>query len=317
MENELARNGRVVVVGSINVDYVLSARRRPSPGETVSDAELAVHPGGKGANQAAAAALSGACVDLIARVGADPMGSSRLAELQEDGVGTKHVLTTPGVATGVAIITLTPDGENSIIVAPGANAQLESGDIEDAADLVGGADVLVAQFEVPLECVVRAAELVSANTTLLLNCAPYRALPPSLMKRADMLVVNEIEAGGVLGCKFPEDEDGAQSAAVAIQAMGPRSVVITRGAEPVVAVTDGLSLRLPVPSVGAVDTTGAGDAFVGALAARLAIGERCSEALSFAVAIGSATTEVIGAHSRVPNELVERQRSGAGRCAPT
>ena len=305
MENELARNGRVVIVGSINVDYVLSARCRPSPGETVSDAELAIHPGGKGANQAVAAALSGARVDLIARVGADSMGSSRVAELQGDDVGTEHVLTTPGVATGVAIITLTPDGENSIVVAPGANARLEPGDIEDAAELVGGADVLVAQFEVPIESVVRAAELVSANTTLLLNCAPYRALPPSLMKRADMVVVNEIEAGALLGCKSPEDEEAAHSAAMAIQAMGPRSVVITRGAESVVAVTDGLSLRVPVPSVGAVDTTGAGDAFVGALAARLAIGEQCSEALGFAVAVGTATTEFIGAHPRVPNELLE------------
>ena len=305
MENELARNGRVVIVGSINVDYVLSAKCRPSPGETVSDAELAIHPGGKGANQAVAAALSGARVDLIARVGADSMGFSRLAELQEDDVGTEHVSTTPGVATGVAIITLTPDGENSIVVAPGANARLEPGDIEDAAELVGGADVLVAQFEVPIESVVRAAELVSANTTLLLNCAPYRALPPSLMKRADMVVVNEIEAGALLGCKSPEDEEAAHSAAMAIQAMGPRSVVITRGAESVVAVTDGLSLRVPVPSVGAVDTTGAGDAFVGALAARLAIGEQCSEALGFAVAVGTATTEFIGAHPRVPNELLE------------
>jgi ribokinase len=305
MENELARNGRVVIVGSINVDYVLSAKCRPSPGETVSDAELTIHPGGKGANQAVAAALSGARVDLIARVGADSMGFSRLAELQEDDVGTEHVSTTPGVATGVAIITLTPDGENSIVVAPGANARLEPGDIEDAAELVGGADVLVAQFEVPIESVVRAAELVSANTTLLLNCAPYRALPPSLMKRADMVVVNEIEAGALLGCKSPEDEEAAHSAAMAIQAMGPRSVVITRGAESVVAVTDGLSLRVPVPSVGAVDTTGAGDAFVGALAARLAIGEQCSEALGFAVAVGTATTEFIGAHPRVPNELLE------------
>ena len=305
MDNELARNGRVVIVGSINVDYVLSAKCRPSPGETVSDAELTIHPGGKGANQAVAAALSGARVDLIARVGADSMGSSRVAELQGDDVGTEHVLTTPGVATGVAIITLTPDGENSIVVAPGANARLEPGDIEDAAELVGGADVLVAQFEVPIESVVRAAELVSANTTLLLNCAPYRALPPSLMKRADMVVVNEIEAGALLGCKSPEDEEAAHSAAMAIQAMGPRSVVITRGAESVVAVTDGLSLRVPVPSVGAVDTTGAGDAFVGALAARLAIGEQCSEALGFAVAVGTATTEFIGAHPRVPNELLE------------
>ena len=113
MENELARNGRVVIVGSINVDYVLSAKCRPSPGETVSDAELTIHPGGKGANQAVAAALSGARVDLIARVGADSMGSSRVAELQGDDVGTEHVLTTPGVATGLAY---TPVGGDILFV---------------------------------------------------------------------------------------------------------------------------------------------------------------------------------------------------------
>ena len=173
----------MVVVGSINIDYVMSVERRPAPGETVGDAVLKLYPGGKGANQAVAAALCGASVEMVARVGSDPNGQARIGDLVVKGIGTSCVRSAAGAPTGVGFITLTPDGENAITVAPGANAELTTEDVEAAGDLIGGAAVLVAQLEVPLAAVIRAAALAGRETIFLLNCAPYRPLPNELLER--------------------------------------------------------------------------------------------------------------------------------------
>jgi ribokinase len=298
--NACSDAGRVVVVGSVNTDYVMRVSRRPKPGETVTDAVLEVHGGGKGANQALAAVKCGAEVVLVARVGSDSMGRARVEELAGGGVRTTKVLVTPGVVSGVAVITLTPDGENEIIVAPGANARLAPADIEDASEQLVEAAVVLVQFEVPMEAVVRSVELAGHGTRVIVNCAPFRPMPPALLRRADIVVANELEAAQLSGLAVTSPQD-ALAAAEGVLRLGPRAAVVTLGGQGAVAASDGLSVHVPAPATNVVDTTGAGDAFAGALAARLAAGRDLLEAVHFAVAIGSATTEHVGAAAVVPH----------------
>jgi ribokinase len=163
----------VFVVGSINQDFVLSVERRPAPGETVTDASLATHNGGKGANQAAAAALLGTSVAFLGRVGDDGFGGPLVRALADKGVDTTLVREVPGSSTGAAFITVTPDGENAITVAPGANRRLTAGDVDDVSETITEAQVLVAQMEVPPEVVLRAVEVAAGSgTRALVNLAP-------------------------------------------------------------------------------------------------------------------------------------------------
>lgn len=295
--------GRVVVVGSANVDYIISVARRPEPGETVGEATVEVHGGGKGANQALAAARSGARAELVARLGDDAMGESRLSQLADGGVDVSHVRRTAGTATGLAFITLTPDGENSIIVAPGANAELSPADIDDAAPLLEGEAVLLAQLEVPLATVERAAQRAGRQVQFVLNCSPFRSLPPELLARVDVLVVNELEAAALAGRPVSSLAE-ARDAGRALVKLGPKSAVITLGAAGSMVVDSGATEHVPAPPAQVVDTTGAGDAFAGALAARLAAGYGLIEAAVFGGAVGSATTERRGAGAVVPHGLV-------------
>ncbi|MDA8301793.1 MAG: ribokinase [Actinomycetota bacterium] len=312
--------GLVAVVGSVNTDYVMRVAHRPRPGETVTDAVLEVHGGGKGANQALAAAKCGARVELLSRVGDDPMGKARLEQLTEEGVGTTRVLVTPGVASGVAVITLTPDGENDIIVAPGAYARLSPADMEGASEQIGRATVLLAQFEVPMETVTRAVQLASGGAQVVINCAPFRPVPPAVLERADVVVVNELEAAQLSGLPVSSPED-VLAAAPRVLGLGPRAVVVTMGAQGAVVVSDDFSAHIPAPATNPVDTTGAGDAFAGALAATLAMGNTLLEAAKLGVVVGSATTEHVGAAAVVPQQ-VRRWSSGeepspAGRTTAT
>ncbi|MGH3090427.1 MAG: ribokinase, partial [Rubrobacteraceae bacterium] len=182
----------VFVVGSINRDFVLKVERRPRPGETVTDAVLSLHNGGKGANQACAAARLGASVKFLGRVGDDGLGGPLVESLSEKGVDTSLMRGVEGVATGAAFITLTPDGENAITVAPGANRSLRAEDVEEASEAIKNSHVLVAQLEIPLDVVERAFEVAaSGGTRVVLNLAPAREVPPSLLEDLDPLVVNE------------------------------------------------------------------------------------------------------------------------------
>ena len=302
----VAGRGLVVVVGSVNTDYLMRVERRPHPGETVGGALLEVHGGGKGANQALAAAICGAEVELVARVGADAMGDTRLEELSAAGVGTGRVLVTPGSASGVAMITLTPDGENEIIVAPGANGRLVPEDLEKVTDLLTAADVLLAQLEVPIATVARSVQMVGARAQVVLNCAPFHPLPRDLAGRVDILVANEVEAAALAGRSVGCAED-ALEAGDELRRLGPRAVVVTLGAEGAVVVGPGIAEHVPAPATEVVDTTGAGDAFAGALAARIAAGEPLVGAVQFGVAVGSATTERMGAAATVPAHLRDRR----------
>lgn len=296
----------VFVIGSINQDFVLKVERRPEPGETVTDAALSTHNGGKGANQAAAAALLGASVKFLGRVGDDEFGAPLLRALREKGVETSLTKAASGAQTGAAFITVTPDGENAIVVAPGANRRLTPEDVDAAAGDIREARVLVAQMEIPAESVLRAAEIsTEAGTRVVLNLAPPRAVPTVLLKMLDPLVVNEHEAALVLGRKV-EGEEGARAAAPDLLARGPRSVVVTLGAEGAL-VADGETVaHVPAPQVEVVDTTGAGDAFVGALAARLALGDPLPEAAAYAARAGAAAVTREGAQGALPTpEIVE------------
>jgi ribokinase len=299
----------VFVLGSINQDFVLKVERRPEPGETVTDAELSTGSGGKGANQAAAAALLGASVSFLGRVGDDEFGEPLVRALEEKGIDTSHIERASGYQTGAAFITVTPDGENAITVAPGANRALRWEDVEAAAEAIRGARVLVAQMEVPKEVVGRAAEVAaSGDTRVLLNLAPTFEVPRKLLERLDPLVVNEHEAAFLLGSRV-EGVEGVLSAAPELLSLGPGSAVITLGAAGAVVADSSTATHIPAQEVEVVDTTGAGDAFVGALAARLARDAPLEEAASYAVRAGAAAVTKRGAQGALPTpEVVEALR---------
>jgi ribokinase len=296
----------VFVVGSINQDFVLSVERRPAPGETVTDARLATHNGGKGANQAAAAALLGAGVTFLGRVGDDGFGGPLVRALAEKGVDTNLVEEVPDSSTGTAFITVTPDGENAITVAPGANRRLTVEDVDAASGTIGEAKVLVVQMEIPPEVVRRAVEVAAANETrALLNLAPPFEVPQALLEKLDPLVLNEHEAAFLLG-ENVEGVDGAISAASELSNLGPRSVVVTVGEDGAVFSNGASTEHLTAPNVEVVDTTGAGDAFVGALAARLADDAPLEDAVAYAVRAGAAAVTKEGAQGALPTpDVVE------------
>ena len=296
----------VFVLGSINQDFVLRVERRPNPGETVTNAELSTHNGGKGANQAAAAAFLGASVTILGRVGDDEFGEPLVRALEEKGIDTSLVEPAPGVATGAAFITVTPDGENAITVAPGANRSLTPEDVDAASGAIGAARVFVAQMEVPVETVYRAVEVAAeTGNRALVNLAPVFEVPHELLEKLDPLVVNEHEAAFLLGRRV-EGVDGALSAAPRLLSMGPHSAVITVGEAGAVFANGDSAKHLPAPEVEVVDTTGAGDAFVGALAAQLAREASLEEAVAYAVRAGAAAVTKEGAQGALPTpDVVE------------
>ncbi|MEU3215678.1 ribokinase [Streptomyces sp. NPDC006971] len=289
----------LLVVGSANADLVIGVERRPAPGETVLGSDLAVHPGGKGGNQAVAAARLGAVTALLARVGDDAHGRLLLESQRAAGVDTEGVLV-GGAPTGVALITVDPSGDNSIVVSPGANARLTPEDVRAAGPLFEAARVVSVQLEIPLETVAEVAGAISPDTRLVLNPSPPAPLPDHVLAVCDPLVVNEHEARYMLG-----EAAGAtpQEWARALLKLGPRSVVVTLGAAGAL-VADGRTgdvVLVPSPKVEAVDTTGAGDAFTAALAWRLGLGEQLAEAAAFAVRVGAVAVTRQGAQESYPS----------------
>ena len=295
----------VFVVGSINQDFVLRVERRPEPGETVTGAELALFPGGKGANQAIAAARLGAEVSMFGRVGEDPFGEELVKNLHDNRVDTSRVETLSGAPTGSAFITVTPDGENTIIVSPGANRSFGPEEIEAANEDLRRTGVLVAQLEVNVEAVETAARVVEeAGGRFLLNLVPPRQVSDALLRRCDPLVVNEHEAQLLLG---EEAQGNPEESAIRLLNLSPRSAIVTLGAEGAILSAGGSSRYFHAPKVETVDTTGAGDAFVGALAAKLARGAPLEEAVPYAVLAGAVAVTSEGAQGSLPSpEEVEK-----------
>jgi len=290
----------VFVMGSINQDFVLKVERRPRPGETVTDAVLSTHNGGKGANQAAAAALLGASVTFLGRVGDDGFGGPLVEALRGKGVDTALIEEAPGSSTGTAFITVTEDGENAITVAPGANRRLTPEDVDAARETIRDAAVLVAQMEVPRETVARAVEVAGeVGTRVILNLAPQFEVPRPVLEGLSLLVVNEHEATFLLG-EPVEGVEGALAAAPRLISLGPASAVVTVGAAGAVFAEGTKTGHVPAPKAEVVDTTGAGDAFVGALALRLARGASLEEAVAYAVRAGAAAVTREGAQGALP-----------------
>ncbi|MEU8823222.1 ribokinase [Streptomyces sp. NPDC048636] len=294
----------LLVVGSANADLVIGVERRPGPGETVLGSDLAVHPGGKGANQAVAAARLGARTALLARVGDDGHGRLLLDSLRTAGADTSGVLT-GGAPTGVALITVDPSGDNSIVVSPGANARLTPEDVRAAAPLLASARVVSLQLEIPLETVaevVRAAAGADGRPgpRVVLNPSPAAPLPGEVLAVCDPLVVNEHEARFLLGDDPAGGSAEPEEWAAALLARGPRSVVVTLGAQGALVADGGPAVRVPSLPVEAVDTTGAGDAFTGALGWRLGVGDDLETAVRYAVRVGAAAVTRAGAQQSFP-----------------
>ncbi|MFF6995163.1 ribokinase [Streptomyces sp. NPDC008313] len=286
----------LLVVGSANADLVIGVERRPAAGETVLGSDLAVHPGGKGANQAVAAARLGARTALLARVGDDAHGRLLLDAQREAGVDTAGVLV-GGAPTGVALITVDPSGDNSIVVSPGANGRLTPEDVRAAEGLFLAARVVSTQLEIPLRTVSAVAASLAPGSRLVLNASPPVRLPAVVLAACDPLIVNEHEARVVTGGALGESPG---EWAAALLALGPRSVVITLGAEGALVADGSGTARVPSVPVDAVDTTGAGDAFTAALAWRLGRGESLPAAAGYAARVGAAAVTGQGAQGSFP-----------------
>ena len=285
----------VAVVGSLNLDLVVRVARLPGPGETVSGDDVFRNPGGKGANQAVAAARLGRRVAMVGRVGDDDAGRELVESLEADAVDSSRVRVVAGVPSGIALITVSEDGENQIVVSPGANAHLTPDDVGQARAALRAAAVTLLQLEVPLEAVAAAAR--AAGGTVVLNPAPVRDLPEELLAEVDVLVPNRVELAQLAGGAEPETVAEATRLAGRLPA---RAVVVTLGADGCLVIVGGDATHVPAVPVRAVDTTAAGDAFCGGLADALAGGAALEDAARRAVRVAAAACLRPGAQASLP-----------------
>jgi len=285
----------VVVLGSANLDIVVPVPHHPATGETVLGGHHDRIPGGKGANQAVAAARLGARVAMVGRVGSDDAGGTLRAALQEAGVDCRHLAVDGQAASGLALIGVDRSGDNTIIVSPGANGRVGPDDVVAAAPLLASAAVTLVQLEVPAMAVE--AALAASGGTVVLNPAPASLLSAALLERVDVLVPNRIELAQLAGSA---EADGLAAVEEMARGLPVPTVVVTLGADGALLVAGGDAVVLPAPPVEAVDTTGAGDAFCGAIAEALARGVAIDEATARAVHAGSLATTRRGAQPSLP-----------------
>ncbi|MBQ9875285.1 MAG: ribokinase [Thermoguttaceae bacterium] len=306
----MASKPKIVVVGSSNTDMIIKADRIPAPGETIVGGTFATAPGGKGANQAVAAARAGGDVTFVARVGDDMLGAQAVDGYAKEGIDVSLIQRDPKLATGVALIMVDATGDNSISVASGANFALTPADVERAADAIKSAKMVVCQLETPLETIQRAAELArESGVPVLLDPAPAPSepLPNSLLERVSIIKPNETEASRLTGIEVV-DEATAKLAAEKLLALGIETVVVTLGAAgSFVATKDGARVLVPALRVDAVDATAAGDAYSGALAVALAEGKALSDAVAFATKAAALSVRKLGAQPSLPSrEEIDR-----------
>lgn len=288
---------RITVVGSSNVDLIATVKALPAPGETVLGKNFVQAMGGKGANQAVGAARLGADVTFVARIGDDAYGEACLSAYQTEGIQTDFVLKTPATPNGVALIGVADNGENNIIVISGANMKLTPQDVQQATEVIRGADVLLLQLEVPLESVMAAAEIAHQHgVKVILNPAPYQELPRELLQKVSVLTPNEHEAAQMLNHAPQTDEALANG----LLGMGVQGAVITRGAQGALVAGSWGRVTVPTYPVKAVDTTGAGDAFNAGLAVAMAEGRSLHEAAQFAAAVAALSVTKTGAQPSLP-----------------
>ena len=287
----------IAVVGSANLDLVVEVPRVPLVGETVLGGDLARIPGGKGANQAVTAARLGRAVAMIGRLGDDEGGQILRGALETDGVDTTHLTTTPDTPNGVALIAVGADGDNAIVVSPGANSRLSVADVEAAGDVLRSAAVTLLQLEVPIDAIVAAAEIASGIVVFNPAPAPSSPLPAELLEAVDVIVPNQTELALLTGHEGTVD---AETAADLARLLPAPTVVVTLGALGALAVVKGNVTHIAAPEVDPIDTTAAGDSFCGALADALVRQESIVDAVRWAVRVGAATTLRVGAQPSLP-----------------
>jgi ribokinase len=291
---------RIVVVGSSNTDMIIKLDYIPKPGETRLGGEFATAAGGKGANQAVAAARAGGAVTMIARVGRDMFGERAVAGLAENGIDVEHVQYDES-PSGVALIFVGEHGENSIGVASGANARLSPADVRKAADAIATANVVIMQLETPLGTVQAAADLADQNgAMIILNPAPAQPLPDELLRKVSILTPNETEAELLTGIRVADDDSCGRAADILLR-KGVETVIITLGSRGAFIASSDLRQHVPGFRVKQVDTTAAGDAFNGALAVALAEGVPIFDAVRFANAAGAIAVTRLGAQPSAPS----------------
>lgn len=304
---------RIVVIGSANTDLVVRVPDLPRPGQTVLGGEFASVGGGKGANQAVAAARAGGQTTFVAKLGVDAFGDAAVAAFEADGIDTRFV-TRAAAASGVAFILVDARGENCIAVAPGANDLLSPADVDAAREVIAAADVVLVQLEIPLQTVRHAVAVAAASgRQVILNPAPARLLDADLLRRIDLITPNETEAE--LLCGFPVvDEHAAATAADRLRALGPRAAIITLGPRGCVCADGSAPLHVPGHAVEPVDTVAAGDVFNGCLAVALAEGHDLVAAARFANAAAAIAVTRPGAQGSAPwrHEILARQAGHAG-----
>jgi ribokinase len=293
---------KILVVGSSNTDLVIRVPEIPRPGETLLGGEFRTFPGGKGANQAVAAARAGGEVVFIASVGDDAYGNEAVKGYKLDNINTENIKVSKGVPSGIAMITISEKGENAITVAPGANAMLLPGDMDEAEEAFHEAEVMLIQLEIPLGTVQKAVELCREfDTKVILNPAPATALPDAILRLTDIITPNQTEAELLTGITVREVRDAEKAAAV-LHSRGVRTVIITMGAGGAFYSDPSLGVAGMVPGfpVRAVDTTAAGDVFNGQLAVSLAEGKALTKAIRLAHAAAALSVQKMGAQSSIP-----------------
>jgi ribokinase len=285
----------VIVVGSLNIDHVVHAPRHPEIGETILGSDFRTFFGGKGANQAVAASRCGAPVTMVGRVGADALGDAILQNMHKEGIDLAFVRRDSEAATGVAQIVVDDLGRNTIVVAPGANGRVSAQDVRKAKAAFTPGGVLVLQLEIPLEAVEAAIQLgVDHKLTVALNPAPAQPLRPVLLQQVDYLILNQNELKQLSG------EDESQAAIRRLQDWGCRTILVTLGEDGALLVEGQTQMHLKAYPVKAVDSVGAGDAFVGAFAARIAAGKSPLDAAAAGNAAGALAVTKQGAQSSLP-----------------
>lgn len=291
---------KILVIGSSNTDMVVKTSRFPQPGETIIGGEFFLFPGGKGANQAVAAARMGGEVALIAKVGQDVFGQQAIEGFAHEGINVAYVLSDPKLASGVALITVDASGENEIVVAPGANAALLPTDLDRDDMAFENADLVLMQLETPLETVLHAAQKAQASyKKFVLNPAPAQSLPDELYSLLYLITPNETEASLLTGIPL-DDDDALPLVAEVLLQKGVKNVIITLGAKGAYFHNAQQKFLIPAPKVQAVDTTAAGDVFNGALVVALAEGLDWREAIDLACRAGAIAVTRMGAQASAP-----------------
>lgn len=297
---------KIIVIGSANMDMVVKTSHIPVPGETVLAGSFFMNPGGKGANQAVASARLGGEVAFISKVGNDVFGKQSSQLLDDEGINTFYMLTDGELPSGVALITVDEIGENSIVVAAGANANLLPADLKDALPEIAKAGIVLMQLEIPLETVHFVAKYASSKgVKIILNPAPANTLSLDLLSYIDLITPNQHEAEMISGIKVRSIND-AKKAAKIIHEMGVKNVVITLGVLGAVILQESKIQVVPAQKVEAIDTTAAGDVFCGALAVALSESKTLEEAVRFASIAAAISVTRLGAQSSIPyrNELI-------------